>query len=93
MFLIGNLDIFPLILPGDNVSINEQFLILEIIGQYDVKQSPPVFSEVGVAESLVFCVMLCRSLFVLLSFLFWPLYCVFFDLSILISPLVSSNFS
>ena len=35
---------------------------------------------------------LCRSLFVLLSFSFWPL-CIlsFFDLRILISPLISSN--
>ena len=34
----------------------------------------------------------CRSFFVLLSFLFWPLSCLsFFDLRILITPLVSSN--
>jgi hypothetical protein len=34
------------------------------------------------------------SLFVLLSFLFWPLCCLsFFDLRILITPLVSSNSS
>jgi len=31
--------------------------------------------------------MFCRSLFVLLSFFFWPLYCLFFDLRILITPL------
>ena len=36
----------------------------------------------------------CRSFFVLLSFLFWPLWCLsFFDLRILITPLVSSNSS
>jgi len=36
-----------------------------------------VFSWVRVAHSLVFCVMFCRSLFVLLFFLFfWPLYCL-----------------
>ena len=35
-----------------------------------------------------------RSLFVLLYFFFWPLYCLgFFDLWILIAPLVSSNSS
>ena len=45
--------------------------------------SPPVFS-----------VMFCRSLFVLLSLFFLPLYCVFFlDLQLLISLLVSSNFT
>jgi len=38
-----------------------------------------VFSVVRVARSLVFCVMFCRSLFVLLSFFFWPSYCLSFD--------------
>jgi len=38
--------------------------------------------------------MFCRSLFVLLYFFFWPLCCLFFfDLRILITPLVSSNSS
>ena len=38
--------------------------------------------------------MFCRSLFVLLSFFSYPLCCLsFFDLRILISPLVSSNSS
>ena len=36
----------------------------------------------------------CRSLFVLLSFFFWPLCCLFFfNIRILITPLVSSTFS
>jgi hypothetical protein len=36
----------------------------------------------------------CRSLFVLLSFFFWPLCCLsFFDLRILIASLISSNSS
>jgi len=35
-------------------------------------------------KSLVFCVMFYRTLFVLLSFFFWPLYCLsFFDLRLL----------
>ena len=38
--------------------------------------SLPVFREVRVARSLVFCVMFCRSLFVLMSFIFWPLCCL-----------------
>jgi hypothetical protein len=46
---------------------------------------------VHVTRSLVFCVMFCRSLFVHLSFFFWPLCCLSFDLQILITPLVSSN--
>ena len=51
--------------------------------------SPPGFSGVRVLidQSLVFCVVVCRSLFILLSLSFWPpLYCMSFDLR----PLVSS---
>jgi hypothetical protein len=41
-----------------------------------------------------FMCMFCRSLFVLLYFFFWPLCCLFFfDIRILITPLVSSNSS
>jgi hypothetical protein len=41
-----------------------------------------------------FICMFCRSLFVLLCFFFWPLCCLFFfDIQILIAPLVSSNSS
>jgi hypothetical protein len=40
-----------------------------------------------------FICMFCRSLFVLLYFFFWPLYYLFFDIRILITPLVSSNSS
>ena len=54
---------------------------------------PPVFSGVRVAPSLVFCLMFCRSLFVFFYFFFWPLCCLFFDIRILITILVSSNSS
>ena len=41
-----------------------------------------------------FICMFCWSLFVLLYFFFWPLCCLFFfDIRILIAPLVSSNYS
>jgi hypothetical protein len=56
--------------------------------------SPPDFSGVRVARSLVFCVMFCRLLFVLLSLFFWPL-TLFVHLRFMASdylPLVSSNF-
>ena len=47
-----------------------------------------------VDQSLVFCVLFCRSLLVLWSFFFRPLCCLScFHLLILITPLVSSNFS
>ena len=49
------------------------------------------FSEVRVTRSLVLCVMLCRMLFVPLSFFFCPLYCLSFYLRILIAPLSSSS--
>ena len=45
-----------------------------------------------VVRSLVFYVMFCRSLFVILSFFFWPLYCFSFDLWFLITPLVFQTF-
>ena len=53
--------------------------------------SPPIFSGVCVARSLVFCVVFRRSLLVLLTFFIWPLCCLFFDLRILITPLIISN--
>ena len=49
--------------------------------------STSVFSRVRVTRSLVFCVMFCRSLFVLLSFFVWPLCCLSFDVQILITSL------
>jgi hypothetical protein len=57
-------------------------------------RSSPVSSGVRVTWSLVFCVVLCRSLFVLLYFFIWPLCCLsFVDLRIQITPLVSSRSS
>jgi hypothetical protein len=47
--------------------------------------SIPVFSGIRVALSLVFCVVFCGLLCVILYFLF----CLPFDLRILITPLVS----
>ena len=52
-------------------------------------RSPSAFSGIRVTRSLVLCAVLCRSLFVLLSFFFWPLCCLSFYLRILITPLVS----
>ena len=41
-----------------------------------------------------FICMFCRSLFVILYFFFWPLCCLFFfDIRIMIAPLISSNSS
>ena len=52
------------------------------------QSSSSFFSVLRVTRSLVLCVMFCRSLFVLLSFFFWPLCSLsFFDLLILITPL------
>ena len=46
-----------------------------------------VFSGVCVARSLVFCVVLCRSLFLICS-----LCCLSFNLPLFNTPMVSSNF-
>ena len=49
----------------------------------------PVFSGVRDTRSIIFCVVFCRSLFVILRFYFWPLYYLsFFYLRLLITPLV-----
>ena len=51
----------------------------------------PVFSGVRVTRSLALCVCFVDRC---LSFIFWPLCCLFFfDLRILITPLVYSNSS
>ena len=50
-----------------------------------------ISSGVSVTRSLIFCVVFCRSLFVLWSFLFWPLCCLSFDLRIIITPLITSS--
>ena len=56
--------------------------------------SPAVFRGVRVIRFLVLWCMFCRSLFVLLYIFFWPLCCLlFFDIRILLTPLVSSNLS
>ena len=68
---------------------------LELLTLPEHLSSPPVFSGVRVTRSLVLCVcFVCRSLFVLLYFFIWPLCCLFFfDIRILITPLISSNSS
>jgi hypothetical protein len=54
----------------------------------------PIFNGLRVAPSLGLSVMLCRSLFVHLSFFCWPLCCPsLIDLQILVAPLISSNSS
>ena len=50
-----------------------------------------MFWWIRVAQSLVYCVVLCRSLFVQLPFSVWPFYCLSFDLQLPITPLISSG--
>ena len=57
------------------------------------KQQCLNFSGLRATRSLVFCVVFCTSLFVFLSFFFWLLcFLSFFDLWVLITRLVFSNF-
>jgi hypothetical protein len=54
---------------------------------------PPVFSRVCVSRCFAFYLVFNRTLFVILSFCFLPLYCPsFFDLRFVTTALVSSNF-
>ena len=55
--------------------------------------SPQGLSGVCVAKSLAFCVVLSRSLFVLLPLFCWPLCCLSFVLFLLVTSFVSSHFS
>jgi hypothetical protein len=47
---------------------------------------PHILVGVQVARFSAFCVVFCVSLFLLLSFFFWPLCCLSFDLWLLITP-------
>ena len=65
----------------------------ELLTPLEHPGSSRVLVEFSLLDLCALC-MLCRSLFVLLYVLFWPLCCLsFFDLRILITSLVSSNSS
>ena len=57
--------------------------------EQELSTLPQHLSGVRVAQSLVFCVVFCRSSFIPLL---WLLYCMSFNLQLLITPLVSSAF-
>jgi hypothetical protein len=58
------------------------------------QSSVRVWSGICAAKSSVFCVVFYRSLFIVLSFLFWSLHCLpFFELWLPITLLASINFS
>ena len=59
------------------------------------ESSPSIFSGDRIAQSAVLCgVLFCRSMFALLFFFLRSLYCLFpFNFLLLVSTLVSSNFS
>jgi hypothetical protein len=53
--------------------------LMQIMQIYkDDRKRYSILIGVCVTWSLVLCVMFCRSLFVLLSYFFWPLCCLFF---------------
>ena len=64
-----------------------------IVTLSELLSSPQVFSGVRVTRALVLCVCFVDCCLSFLSFFFWPLCCLFFDLRILITPLVSSKSS
>jgi len=72
------------------VSLVEQ----ELLTLPENLSSPPVFSGVRVTRSLVLCVCFVDLCLSPCPVFFWPLCCLFFfDLRVLIIPLVSSNSS
>jgi hypothetical protein len=68
-------------------------ILLSVLRRFTVSDYPFGIIKLFLPQSLVFCVLFYRSLFVLLSFFFWSLYCLFFHLQLLITRLISSNFS
>jgi hypothetical protein len=76
------------------VTRREQILERELPTLPEHMSSPPVFSGDRDTRSLMLCVMFCRLLFDLLTFFFWSLCCLsYFDIRILITPLVSATSS
>ena len=76
---------------GDIMSKIDKIIKQKLLALPEYLHSPPMFGEVRVTRYLVLCVILYRSL---LSCFFCPLRCMsFFDLRILLTPLVSSNSS
>ena len=67
------------------VPLVEQHLLTFVAPEFT-----PSFSGVRVSRSLVLCVCFVDRC---LSFFFWLLFCLFFDIRILITPSVSSNSS
>ena len=55
--------------------------------------TPSIFGGVLGTRAFVVYVVFCISLFVFLSFFIRSLYCLSFDLQIMSTPLISSNFS
>ena len=65
------------ILKGDNLLIPCQVpLVEQELLTLQSTQVYPMFCGVCDAQSLVFCVVFCRSLFVLFVLFLWPLYCL-----------------
>ena len=80
--------------PMLSVSLDCSFLIAPSVSlPFVYLKTFLVFSVVTVTRSLVCFVILCKSLFVFLSFVVWSMCCLsFFDIRLLITPLVSLNF-
>ena len=66
----------------------------ELLTLLEHLSSSPVFGEVRVTRSLVLCVCFVDRFLSICTFFFWPLRCLFFfEIRILITPLVSSHSS
>ena len=92
--LFTYIDVLQMMFVSFNSNTQVSLVEQELLTIPEHPSSSLISSEVRVARSLVFCVVLCRSLFVILSFFCWPLDCLsFFDLRLPITALVSSKFS
>ena len=85
---------FVLLFGRIDFQISFKHLEQELLTLPEDLSSPPSFQWGSCYSIFSFMCMFCRSLFVLLCVFIWPLYCLFFfDIRILITPLLSSNSS
>ena len=91
--LVSNTIPFQLMFVSFNSNTTVSLVEQELIILPEHLSSAPLYRGVRIARSFVFFVLFCRSLLVHLSFFFWPLFFLSCDVRLLITPLISSNFS
>ena len=88
--LVSNTIPFQIMFVSFNNNTTVSLVEQELITLPEHLSSAPIYSRVRIARSFVFFVVFVDHC---LSFFFWPLYFLSCDVRLLITPLISSNFS